>query len=202
MIHFEKNPFSNLLKLTISPKNHFWTKELTLALLTALIVHIGSFFLFSIQTADSNDSPLMPPIWVAIDKFSHPLEIDLTEELPSYIAPPPSMPLPLFSSTLSSVESLIVLEKERRSFFQTKAFLRGLFPNELSVPSLSSHFKEDYAKITLRSDEKGSVFWFDWIKKPQDTTLYTSLENWIKALTLPTESAFVPQLIEVFFSND
>lgn len=204
MLRFEKNN-SGSIGIKLRDKKCVWTIDLLLALSAALFLHLLAPFIFSIKSISPEKNISPPSILVLTDSFSLPLQLDM-QETDNNILPPPIRPLLSLSHTVASRRENLMqfgfIPKKRE---RIKAFLRGSAAKLLNINDLlpPNDLKEESGvTLSIRSDDKGELFWYDWIQKPTNFQLQKEIERWIKLQNFSKDQAFYPQLIELHFFND
>jgi hypothetical protein len=199
MIRFEKVPFSQKVKIRIESRSPFFSRELLIAFLGALLFHMALKGLFTLEKSVEPEGLLLPKGRLSLDLVSVPSTV---KEKPSFIekwGPPPALPLPpSFQGSLDEIDYISLTPKEIK-LSSPLAFIRGPYPFEPLIPLVTSQKPEDYARLEIRSDAQGNLLWLKWEKKPEDLKLVSFLETWVKTVKFKNEAAFLPQNIEVYF---
>jgi len=200
MLRFERNPYSKTLGLKLREKNSLWSHEFILALLFALALHFSFPFLFKIKSLTSPQVFTLPKIKVVTESHAGPLLLDIKQTAEFGFDPPPGIQIsPLIIKTISPF-SLIQLDRNQ-VHAKLSAYIRGEYPQKLDLEKILviNNEKEFFAEINIRTDQQGKLFWYDWLKKPQNLEITKNIEALIKTLTFDKKSAFLPQTLEIHF---
>ena len=198
MLRLERARHSKVLGIKLRKKEPLWTKELWIAAAAALLFHLAFPFLFSIKALTHEASPLQPKVPVAADRplSTAPLTLTLDPTHPTGFQPPPSPPFPNLSRASTSDLLRPLDGKKRGNSFS--AYLRGPYPKQiLDKPLLPEIEEEALLLISLRSDNSGRLFWYEWLRKSDYPALNRAVETWIKTLPFDAEGAFETQILEV-----
>lgn len=201
MLKFERTPYSKTLGIKLRNKNSLWSREFLIALSIGLFLHLAFPLLFKIKEIAPLNNFTLPTIKVKTEAFSGPVVLETQETFASLFTPPPSPELSHLVFKKHAPESYINFATIKKTAPQLSAYLRGenaqkLWPTFLLDDKLEGEF---LAEISLRSDQKGKLFWFDWIKKPGKAEIVKKIESWIKTLTFPESAAFIDQKLEIHY---
>lgn len=190
----EKRSRSKTLGITLRSKNPFWTRELALAGGIAFFFHLGLGVLFSIGALHWESPSVLPSVAVSTERVMRPIDLSLVDPLLKSLEPPPRLVSPILP-----LEAEFPISLDGPKVFKTRAFIRGPYPQELSLPDIYPTIPEN-ARISIRSDNHGRIFWFAWLEKTTSESLNHTLEVWLKTLTLLPENAFQATILEIQLS--
>lgn len=200
MLKFEKIPRSKAIGLTLRKKTARWTKELGFALLGVTLFHVAFYFIFSIKTPLPDKETLnLQEIAVVFESSYLAKEVDLTLPQPFFLTldPPPVSQIPSLIAHRKPLQEELYLGPKPLQKGISEAYVRGPFAQAVPAPVLEKLPSPEEALLSIRSDTKGKIFWFEWLKKTSNPDIDRALEKWVKGLQLSVEAAFSPQTLEL-----
>ena len=198
MLRFEKNVRTKSVGIHLRKKTPLWTQELIWAAGLAIAFHLSAILLFRIQANPFEIFAPIPKITVTAEKIQsgRPIDFSLSEPLVKELDPPPRPALPPLASLRLKPKLPITLDLPKKTLHS--AYVRGPFPEELPFNYAEPH--TDSARLSIRSDHEGKIFWYEWLDPPSHKGFKAYLESWLGQIRLKPENAFQATLIEVHLS--
>lgn len=195
MLHFEKN-ISNKIGLKLRAQGFLLKKELLVAFGIALGLHLMAPFLFTIQKSAPPSIFKSEKIVTYTEKGLFQVALNLDPEKGALIELPPRHPFP-YKDRQFLLEDIEANLTPQKSSFKSAAYIKASTSYTLELPPSIYSEKEEPLSMTLRSDEQGKLFWFEWIQKSSLSDLNKAIEEWVKTLTLKRDDAFIQQTLEL-----
>ena len=198
MLRFEKNDRSKSIGIHLRKKTRLWTRELVCAAGMAIAFHFSAILLFRIKSIPFEILAPTPKIVVTAEKSQsgRPIDFSLSESLVKELNPPPRPALPPLASLHLKPKLPITLDLPKKTLHS--AYVRGPFPEEIPFNYSESH--TDSARLSIRSDHEGKIFWYEWLDPPSHKGFKAYLESWLGQIRLKPENALQAILIEVHLS--